>query len=151
QYFAGTAPPGVVEKGLSQFGTYCNQTAAVLCREVPDVAVDGDPSTGFAIYCTDKGDSSCSDPSFDIHGCIRFGGTSCGAPLWAAIAALIDHQSHGRQGLLNYFFYSFDSSAGYKSQFHDITLFDNGHYPAAKTYDMSNGIGSPDIFHLVKP
>ena len=151
QYLAGSAPPGVVEPGLSQLGAYCGQSAGVLCREVPDVSIDSDPSTGYAIYCTDKQDAGCGSSTFDINGWIRFGGTSTGAPLWAGITALIDHQNGGRQGLLNYYFYSFDSSAGYSSQFHDITLFGNGFYPAAPNYDMATGIGSPDIFHLVKP
>jgi subtilase family serine protease len=151
QFFDGFAPPGVIEPGFSQMGAYCGQTAGVLCREEPDVSMDGDPSTGYAIYCTDPQDAGCGSSTFDIHGWIRFGGTSTDAPLWAGITALIDHQTGGRQGLLNYFLYSFDSSAGYSSQFHDITLDNNGFYPAGPNYDMSTGIGSPDIFHLVKP
>jgi len=151
QSFAGQAVPGFIETGFTQSGSYCNQTAGVFCREVTDISMDGDPGTGYAIYCTAAGDPDCSNPSFDIHGWIRFGGTSTDAPLWAAIAALIDHQNGGRVGLLNYYYYSFDSTAGYSSQFHDIVLYGNGHYPAGVNYDMPTGIGSPDIFHLVKP
>jgi len=151
QSLAGQAVTGFIEPGLTQSGSYCNQTAGVFCREVPDVSMDGDPGTGYAIYCTDPGDPGCSSPSFDIHGWIRFGGTSTDAPLWAAIAALIANQNGGRVGLLNYYYYSFDSTVGYSSQLHDITLYNNGHYPAELDYDMSTGVGSPDIFHLVKP
>jgi kumamolisin len=151
QSLAGLAVPGFIEPGLTQSGAYCGQTAGVFCRELPDVSLNADPSTGYAIYCSDKGDPSCADPAFDIKGWIRFGGTSTSAPLWASIAALIDHFTGTRQGLLNYYFYSLDSAAGFKSQFHDITKFDNGHDPAAPAYDMATGLGSADIFHLVKP
>jgi kumamolisin len=151
QSLAGQAVPGFIEPGLTQSGTYCGQTAGVFCRQLPDVSLDADPSTGYAVYCSDKGDLSCANPAFDIKGWIRFGGTSTSAPLWASITALIDHFTGARQGLLNYYFYSFDSAAGFKSQFHDITSFDNGHYPAGPAYDMATGLGSADIFHLVKP
>ena len=52
--------------------------------------------------------------------------------------------------MFNYLVYPLDSTAGYASQFHDITLFSNGFYPAGPNYDMSTGIGTPDIFNLVK-
>jgi len=66
----------------------------VSCREVPDVSADGDPDTGYATYC------SCSG----VGTWEPIGGTSMGAPLWAAIAALADEQtspSPGRIGLMN--------------------------------------------------
>ncbi|MBV9706423.1 MAG: S8/S53 family peptidase [Chloroflexi bacterium] len=151
QSSAGQAVPGFIEPGLTQSGAYCGQTAGTFCRELPDVSLNADPSTGYAIYCADKQDPFCTDPTYNIKGWIRLGGTSTSAPLWAGIAALIDHFNRTRQGLLNYYFYSFDSAAGFKSQFHDITSFDNGHYPAGPAYDMATGLGSADIFHLVKP
>lgn len=151
QSSGGQAVPGFIEKGQTQSGAYCGQTAGVFCREVPDVSLDSNPTTGYSIYCTDKGDSFCSTGEFGKPGWIRLGGTSCAAPLWAAIDALLDTHAKGRTGLLNYYLYSFDSKAGYASQLHDITQFDNGHYAAGPNYDMATGLGSADIFHLVKP
>jgi kumamolisin len=146
----GAPRPGVVES-TSQTGAFCNQQPGVLCRETPDVSLDADPDTGYAIYCTDPGDSFCTDPTINVQGWVRIGGTSCSSPVWAGIAALDDTFHGGRLGLFNYFVYQYDSSAGYSSQFHDIATGDNGYYAAGSDFDMSTGIGSPDVFHLVKP
>jgi subtilase family serine protease len=145
----GNFLPGVIESS-SQSGSYCGQQPGVLCRENPDVSLDADPSTGYSIYCTDPGDAFCAVGEFTPKpGWIRLGGTSTAAPLWAGIAALDDAHHHARLGLFNYFLYPLDSPAGYASQFHDITKFDNGFYPAGPTYDMATGIGTPDIFNLI--
>ena len=141
--------PGVIES-FSQSGSYCGQQPGVLCRENPDVSLDADPSTGYSIYCTDPGDAFCAVGEFTPQpGWVRLGGTSTAAPLWAGIAALDDSHHGARLGLFNYFLYPLDSPAGYASQFHDITKFDNGFYPAGPNYDMATGIGTPDIFNLV--
>lgn len=140
----GQPYPGVVENGYSQFGAYCGQQPGVLCRENPDVSLDADPGTGYAIYCTDPG-GGCGAPHW-----FSLGGTSCSSPAWAGIAALYDVHHHGRQGLFNYIVFQYDSPAGYASQFHDITGYNNGFYPASKNYDMATGIGTPDVFNLVK-
>lgn len=76
------------------------------------------------------------------------------APLWAAIAALADtfHAAllhEARLGLFNFLVYKFDSPSGYAIAFHDITVGNNGFYPAGPNYDMSTGIGSPNIFGIV--
>ncbi len=146
QYF-----PGVIEAS-SQAGSYCGQQPGVLCRENPDVSLDSDPGTGYSIYCTDPGDSFCAVGEFTSQpGWVRLGGTSCAAPLWAGIAALYDSFHGARLGLANYYLYPFDSTAGYASQFHDITLYTNGFYPAGPGYDMATGLGTPDIYNLVNP
>ncbi|GAC1393602.1 MAG: protease pro-enzyme activation domain-containing protein [Ktedonobacteraceae bacterium] len=152
----GNPLPGVIEtkatgydKDYSQSGAYCNQQPGVQCRQNPDVSLDADPSTGYSIYCTDPADSFCKTGEFGQPGWIRLGGTSCAAPLWAAIAAL-DIEHHGKRlGLFNYILYPFDSTAGYASQFHDITQQDNGYYPAKPGYDMATGIGTPDVYNLI--
>ncbi len=147
---AGNPLPGVFEAGLSQSGAYCGQQAAILCRENPDVSLDADPGTGYAIYCTDPGDPFCAVGEFTPQpGWVRIGGTSCSAPLWAGIAVLADSRHEARLGLFNYTVYPFDSPAGYASQFHDITKYGNGFYPAGPAYDLATGIGTPDIFNLV--
>ncbi|WP_165423723.1 S53 family peptidase [Ktedonosporobacter rubrisoli] len=150
--------PGVIEtraKGYdadySQYGAYCHQEAGVLCRQNPDVAIDADPGTGFSIYCTDPGDSSCSTGEFTSQpGWVRIGGTSCAAPIWAGIAALARTYYDQRPGLFNYIIYHFDNAAGFSHQFHDITGLNNGYYPAGPNYDMATGLGSPDAFELIK-
>ena len=49
-------------------------------RTTPDVAYDGDPNTGFAVYVTGAGNS----------GLTVVGGTSAGTPQWAGIIAIAD-------------------------------------------------------------
>jgi hypothetical protein len=62
---------------------------------------------------------------------------------------LYNHQHKARSGLFNYIIYPFDSTAGYASQLHDITIGDIGFYPAGPTYDMATGLGTPDVFNLI--
>ena len=141
--------PGIVNAG-SQTGAYCGQTAPNLCREVPDVSLDADPGTGYAIYCTNT-PGGCTDPAYSVKGWTRFGGTSCAAPIWAGVTALYDTYHHGRAGLFNYLIYPYDSTSGYANQLHDITNGNNGFYPAGATYDLASGLGTPDVYRLIKP
>ncbi len=143
----GGVLPGIINAG-SQTGAYCGQTAPNLCREVPDVSLNADPGTGYAIYCTNTA-GGCTDPAYSVHGWTRFGGTSCAAPIWAGVGALYDAYHHGRAGLFNYLVYKYDSTAGYANQLHDITNGNNGYYPAAKTYDLASGLGTPDVYRLI--
>ncbi len=141
----GNPYPGVYEKGYSQTGAFCGQQAGVLCRENPDVSLDADPNTGYAIYCTDSGDSSCKT----FGPWVGYGGTSCASPAWAGIAALYDVYHHGRQGLFNYIVFQYDSVPGYAHQFHDIVDYNNGYDPVGPGYDMGTGIGTPNVFSFV--
>jgi kumamolisin len=150
-FTTGSPLPGIFEPGLSQGGSYCGQQPGVLCRENPDVSLNADPGTGYSEYCTDPGDSFCAVGEFGKPGWVRIGGTSCSAPLWAGIAALFDSYHRARLGLANYYLYPFDSASGYASQFHDIVLYTNGYYPARPAYDMATGIGTPDVYNLIKP
>lgn len=154
---SGHPRPGIVKtktngykNNYSQSGAYCGQAVGILCRQSPDVSLNADPGTGYSIYCTDPGDTLCAKGEFAKPGWLRLGGTSCAAPIWAGIAALADSYSNKRLGLFNYTVYPFDSAAGYKSQFHDITKFSNGYYPAGPNYDMATGIGTPNVYNLIK-
>jgi subtilase family serine protease len=90
-------------------------------RSTPDVSYDADPNTGVYVYDT-YGESGWYD----------VGGTSAGAPQWAAIQAL------GKTcGNTN--FYQDGSPSSY---FRDITSGSNG-YPAGTGYDLVTGLGSP--------
>lgn len=95
-------------------------------RAIPDVSYDADPSTGFSIYR--KG-------SWQV-----VGGTSAGAPQWAAIAAL-------GSGAGNSNFYTDKASNKSTSYFRDITSGTNGscgYLCTARThYDYVTGLGSP--------
>ena len=89
-------------------------------RAVPDVSYDANPSTGVSVYCNSSW--------------YKVGGTSAGAPQWAAIQAL---------GLsaTNANLYK-DAKLAYSSYFRDITNGSNG-YPAIPGYDLVTGLGSP--------
>ncbi|MBI3573947.1 S53 family peptidase [Candidatus Kaiserbacteria bacterium] len=98
-------------------------------RAVPDVAYDADPNTGFAIYS--KGVWRVT------------GGTSAGAPQWAAISAL--------GGATNLKLYD-DAAKSYASYFNDIVSGQNGscgYYCTARSgYDYVTGLGSPKTIHF---
>jgi hypothetical protein len=76
-------------------------------------------------------------------------GTSLSAPVWAAVAALINQArataGMGPIGLLNPHLYPLAGS----SAFHDITVGTNGAYNAGPGYDLCTGLGSPDVVNLL--
>jgi hypothetical protein len=89
-------------------------------RAIPDVSYVADPSSGVSVYY---------DGSWYI-----FGGTSVGAPQWAAIHALGISSTHVN-------LYQKAKSA-YSSYFRDITTGAN-EYNATIGYDYVTGLGSP--------
>ena len=135
----------------------CGAPAGSLCREVPDVSFNADPSVGYLVYCT-----------VPLAGCnggspwLAIGGTSAAAPMWAAMTALVNEKSLANGGFnlgfLNPLLYAIDKNAGgthYSSDFHDVTVGNNyltadGHneYPAGTDYDMATGLGSPNAASL---
>jgi subtilase family serine protease len=110
-------------------------------RAVPDVSIDGDPSSGVAVY--DSWDSP--DAPW-----MQIGGTSLGAPLWAGIIA-ITNQGRTLAGLTTLdgatqtlpMLYSLSSA-----DFHDITSGNNG-YAAGTGYDLVTGRGTPLVEKVV--
>ncbi|HXX88051.1 MAG TPA: hypothetical protein VEH86_06375 [Candidatus Acidoferrum sp.] len=96
-------------------------------RAVPDVSYDADPNTGVYVYD--------STPYQGSAGWWDVGGTSAGAPQWAAIQAL--GLSAGNNN-----FYQDAASSAYASYFRDITSGSNG-YTAGTGYDLVTGLGSP--------
>ncbi len=105
-------------------------------RNVPDVALDADPNTGYAIYLAGQ---------WEI-----FGGTSVAAPLWAAFTTLANEQRikngsglNGLIGFANPLIYSIGKSANYSKGFHDIADGStNLFYSATPGYDNATGWGS---------
>jgi subtilase family serine protease len=132
-------------------GVPCGQ-AGGLCREVPDVSADADPSTGYLIYWNGAG-SVATQPS----GWQGIGGTSGAAPTWAAVIALADATrgcTGAAIGFANPALYRAAASA-YGSGFNDISSGENdftgtggGRYPAGAGYDMASGLGTPNAAGL---
>ena len=100
-------------------------------RAIPDVSYDADPHSGYSIYVKGKW--------------YVVGGTSAGAPQWAAIQSLGLSASNAN-------FYSDKASAGNASFFRDITSGTNGdcgyYCQARKHYDYVTGLGSPLTIHF---
>lgn len=100
-------------------------------RAIPDVAYDADPHSGFPIY--------------RLGAWRTVGGTSAGAPQWAAIAAL--GKSVSLQAI-----YADKASPGHASYFRDITSGTNGDCgylcTARKHYDYITGLGTPQTVHF---
>lgn len=117
-------------------------------REVPDVALDADPNTGYLMYCTVQ--ASCSKPT----GWFNIGGTSAAAPMWAAMDALANekslHDGNFNLGFLNPLLYAIlrnVNGTSYANDFHDVqkgnnSALNDGKYPATPGYDMTTGLGS---------
>ncbi len=101
-------------------------------RNVPDVALESDPQTGYAIY---YGGSW-----------IVLGGTSCAAPIWSGFMARVNQQratnSLPPMGYFNPTLYKVAQSPRYTSDFHDITQGNNLYYTAGPGYDNASGWGT---------
>ena len=95
-------------------------------REVPDVAGDADPATGYRVR-VDGGN-------------YVIGGTSAVAPLWSGLIALFNQKLNKPVGFLNPLLYSTLASQG---GLRDVTAGNNGAFSASKGWDACTGWGSP--------
>jgi hypothetical protein len=87
------------------------------------------------------------------HGATGIGGTSVGAPLWAAYIALVNQQALNSGlttvGFVNPAIYVICQGPGYGTNFHDTVTGNNatgssgGLYSAVAGYDLCTGWGSP--------
>jgi kumamolisin len=98
-------------------------------RGVPDVASNAAPSTGFPIF---------TDGQEGITG-----GTSAGAPLWAAAIAVINRALGKNQVFLQPSLYK------HPECFTDITSGNNGGFSAGPGYDLCTGLGSPKLNKII--
>jgi subtilase family serine protease len=111
-------------------------------RDLPDVAFDGNDITGYYSYFQGLWYSA--------------GGTSIGAPAWAAIWAMGLQARHGQRiGNAAPLFYQLGASSKHQTDFHDITSGNNGDglglgYNATKQYDLSTGWGTPNAANLIE-
>ncbi len=101
-------------------------------RNVPDVALNADTTTGYAIFY---------DGQWQIYG-----GTSCAAPLWAAFTACVNQELEANQkpvlGFANPTLYAIGTGSSYSTNFHDVTTGNNLYYHALLGYDNASGWGS---------
>jgi kumamolisin len=103
-------------------------------RWAPDVAFVGDPETGVSVAANGHWTQS--------------GGTSLGAPAWAAIWSLLrqDAQTFGRTlDAAPRVIYRIGNSTQYSTAFHDIVSGSNGKYVASAGWDAVTGWGTPDV------
>jgi subtilase family serine protease len=100
-------------------------------RAIPDVSYNADPASGFSVYWS----SSATKGVWYV-----VGGTSAGAPQWAAIQSLGLSVSNTK-------LYSDKEQTNYADYFRDITSGTNGSCTffctARKHYDYITGLGSP--------
>ena len=102
-------------------------------RNVPDVSLDADPNTGYAIYF---------NGAWNLYG-----GTSCAAPIWSAFVACVNQSrtaaAKGTLGFANTLIYQIGAGSRYATDFHDIA--DNStnlFYHATAGYDNATGWGT---------
>ena len=105
-------------------------------RQVPDVAADADPQTGFHIVFGGRD--------------TQIGGTSAATPMWAALIALINQDLLSKKlrevGFANPAIYwmGANQSKFPSSPFHDVTGGNNLAFTATQGWDFATGWGSPD-------
>jgi subtilase family serine protease len=117
-------------------------------RGVPDVSYDADPNTGFSVYDTVRYQGQ--------SGWFQVGGTSAGAPQWAALFAIANslRVAAGKATLTGTgtAVYSV-AKANYSLNLHDITSGTNGSCgtlcSATTGYDYVTGLGSPQANNII--
>jgi len=125
--------------------SYQQALSNMSARTTADVGYNASVYTSVWVYLTVPG----LTPGFYF-----FGGTSEGAPQWAAITALADQQAGHALGFLNPALYAIGANpAEYAADFHDVTVGDNGFlspgFPAGAGYDLPTGLGTPNVANLI--
>jgi subtilase family serine protease len=145
------ASPALHLAPASSPGSGCHHVGG-FCRQVPDVSADADPATGYLIYWNGSG-SIVGLPS----GWQGIGGTSAGAPVWAALIALADASGSCRGASIGFANPGLYRAAGnaYANDFNDVLSGNNdftgtngGRFAAAPGYDIASGLGTPNAAAL---
>ena len=107
-------------------------------RNVPDIALNADPETGYVVVSSTDG------------GLISEGGTSFVAPQLNGISALLTQSAGHRIGLWNPQVYALQNIFGYDewTAFHDIREGDNWFYHGRPGYEPGAGIGTLNVANL---
>jgi subtilase family serine protease len=113
-------------------------------RGIPDVSYDGDPATGFPVYDSVRYQGQT--------GWFQVGGTSAGAPQWAALLAIANSlRLAANKPLLsssniNTALYA-AALSNYSANYHDVVSGTNGNCgescSASTGYDYVTGLGTP--------
>ena len=150
QFYAAIFPVGsgggtssVFPRPFYQFGPAFPQSTG---RNVPDVALNADPFTGYSIYDTNSGTAYGQGW---ING---FGGTSFASPQWAGITATMDSALGAQIGFANPLFYAVFQSPqnSLYPAFHTITKGNNWFYYDHVGYNRVTGLGSPNVYNLTR-
>jgi subtilase family serine protease len=123
----------------SGYGDYLDIPANLPGRNLPDVSLNADPYSGYAVY-------------FDGAWSTGSGGTSFVSPQLNGILTLISAGLNGRVGPINPQLYAAFKTYGYGagSPFKPITAGTNQYYPSTATYNPATGLGSLDVSALAK-
>ncbi len=97
-------------------------------RDAVDVSYDADPNTGVLVVQGGR--------EFQV------GGTSAGAPQWAAMVDLASEANSKTYGSINANLYKVAS-------YHDVTSGSNGFFTASAGWDYPTGFGTPDANEIV--
>jgi subtilase family serine protease len=111
-------------------------------RTAPDVTFVGDPNTGLYVFDT--------EPLNRQTGFFQVGGTSAGAPAWAALIAIAD-QGRASKGATAAARAPLDGATDTlpalyalpRTDFHDVTAGATAAGPARVGYDLASGLGTP--------
>jgi subtilase family serine protease len=115
-------------------------------RGIPDVAYDGNPSSGVPAYSSYSCGGAC------YTGWNQWGGTSIGAPQWAALFAIVNsgRVAAGKKTLNQPQILLYPDA---EADYHDITSGNNGgcgaQCNAGPGYDFVTGLGSPKANLLI--
>lgn len=111
-------------------------------RNVPDLATNADPQTGYVFYYTS------SAAGFGIY---QAGGTSFGDPQLNGVTSLFVQALRGRVGLLTPALYRIAAlhSHGTGGPYRDISSGDNWYWNAHPGYNQASGLGAPDFANLL--
>ena len=101
-------------------------------RAIPDVAAKANLDQACSCICGDMD--------------VPMGGTSAAAPLWGAVAALLNEGLNARVGSLNALLYDGSLNAGLR----DIVTGNSGTFHACKGWDACTGWGSPKVEALLQ-
>jgi hypothetical protein len=144
--YQSNAPRSLNVIGRYSSGSSCANSRGD-CRQVPDVAADADPARGYLFYWNGSGAAQGMPQGWQA-----VGGTSAGAPLWAALLADANSTRGCWGSAIGFANPALYRAAGmsYAGFFNDIVSGNNdftgansGLYPAGAGYDMASGLGSP--------
>lgn len=138
-------------------------------RDVPDISLDASPGHDAYLVCSEEPSgqpADCTNGFRDSQTNLDVvGGTSAGAPVFGAILALINQETHSAEGQGNINYILYPLVAQDPTAFHDITSGSNvvpcsagtADCPASGSYgfntgpgyDQVTGLGTPDVANLV--